>query len=87
MFFWTLFQENHKSILAPLFSLDIGMIDLPKLQCVYANELDLYQIQHPKFKVSFLPDDADQEKLAELYATRLSLKNPFVCGRFSFLAE
>ena len=43
--------------------------------------LDLYQVQHPKFKVHFLPHDSDQRNLAELYATRLSLKNPFTCGR------
>ena len=83
MFFhWTGLTENQFSLHSS-FSLDIGMKTLPKLQMIYANILDLYQIQHPKFRVAFLPDDSDQEKLAQLYATRLSLKNPFACGKTS----
>ena len=42
--------------------------------------LDLYQVEHRKFKVHFLPQDSDQRNRAELYAKTLSLKNPFTCS-------
>ena len=55
------------------------MSTIPKLQLIYMNIIDLYQRQHPKWDVKFLPEETMKE-MAELYATRLNLKNPFECG-------
>ena len=49
-----------------------------------SNILDLYQMSHKKFDLSFA-DDKLQAELAALIPERLNLKNPFDCGKIKLV--